>query len=224
MAFIRYTRVVSRKEYRSPLRERRAEETRHRILQAARERFEETGFAAATIDQIAERAGVSPATVYADFRSKAGIIAAMLEHLEERAGMDWRIPEMLEEGDPHRSLHLFVAGNRAVFESGHVVLRAAYDAIGTPEVRALMSAGDAHRRRGVDTMIERWHRAGALKSGLEPGRAAETMWLLTSVEQYLLATDVLGWSGDAYERWLRQLLDRALLQPSTTWGSHPADT
>jgi hypothetical protein len=119
---------------------------------------------------------------------------------------------MLAEEDPHRSLSLYVAANRAVFETGHVVLRAAYDAMGTPEVRALALAGDDNRRKAASIMIDRWQRAGALREGLGLEEATETMWLLTSVEQYLLATDVLGWSGEAYERWLRHLLDHVLLE------------
>lgn len=202
------------RNYSSPLREQQAEETRRRIRDAARGLFEETGFAATTIAAIARRAGVSPATVYANFESKAGIVGAMLEDLEDGAGMDWRIPEMLAEEDPHKCVALFAAGNRAVFEFGHVILRAAYDAMGIPEVRALAQAGDANRRRAADTLVGRWHAAGALREGLRPKKAAETMWLLSSVEQYLLATEVLGWSGNVYEQWLGRLLADVLLAPS----------
>lgn len=202
------------KAYRSPLREEQARETRRRISDAARELFEQSGFAATTITEIARRAGVSPATVYANYDSKAGIVTSTLEGMETAAGMDWRIPEMLAEDDPHRCLALFVASNRAVFELSHVILRAAMDAAAEPEVQAFMAAGNANRRRGIDTLVARWHRARALAPGLGPKRAAETMWLLSSVEQYLLATDVLAWSGETYERWLTGALDRLLLAPA----------
>jgi AcrR family transcriptional regulator len=202
---------VTLNRYSSPLREEQARETRRRIQDAARGLFEESGFAATTIIEIARRAGVSPATIYATFVSKAGIVASMLAHLEEAAGMDERIPEMVAEEDPHRGIALFVAGNRAVFEVGHVILRAAYDAMGIPEVRDLALAGDANRRVGVDNMVARWHKAGVIRPHLTRKEAAETMWLLTSVEQYLLATDVLGWSGEAYELWLRTMLTDVLL-------------
>lgn len=39
------------------------------------------------------------------------------------------------------------------------------------------------------------------------------MWLLTSVEQYLLAADTLDWSPDSYEKWLGDLLNQVLLKP-----------
>lgn len=202
---------MSTRSYRSPLRDAQADATRGRIGDAAQTLFEEVGFGAATVTEIARRAEVSPATVYAVFESKAGIIGALIGRLESAAGMDWRIPEMMGEEDPHRSLRMFVAGNRAVFETGHAVLRAAFDAIGTPEVKRLVDAGDANRRRAVHTLVGRWHRQGALRPGVGTKRATDTVWLLSSPGQYLLATDVLGWSGNVYERRLYELLSEAVL-------------
>ncbi len=206
---------MSPRPYQSPLRAAHAEETRNRISSAARELFEELGFNAATVTEIARRAGVSAATVYAVYQSKAGIIEALLVDLEAAAGMDWRVPQMLDEPDPHRALRLYVAGNRAIFEHGHTVIRAVYDALGNPEVRALAQAGDASRRRATQALTRRWHRDRALRTGLGAQRASETMWLLSSPEQYLLATDVLGWSAESYERWLVELLTNAVLAPPT---------
>lgn len=209
-----YSGSVSRPSYHSPLREERADDTRRRIRDAARALFEEVGFTSATVTEIAQRAGVSQATVYAVYGSKPGIVAALIDGLEEGAEMGPRIAEMQEETDPRRVLALFAAGNRAVFERGRVILRAAYDAMGLAEVAELARAGDANRRRGCDALVTQIHAAGALR--LRPKVAAETMWLLSSVEQYLLATDVLGWSGDRYERWLTELLQHQLLTPSAT--------
>lgn len=202
---------MSDRRYSSPLRDEQAHETRRRIRDAARRLFEESGFTSTTINEIARHAGVSAATVYANFDSKAGIVASMLDELEEAAGMSWRIPEIVADDEPHRCLARFVTANRMVFELGHVILRAAYDGMGIPEVKALALAGDARRRGVVEMLVERWRLAGALRADLDPERGVATMWLLTSVEQYLLATEVLGWTADTYEEWLRGLLDELLL-------------
>jgi AcrR family transcriptional regulator len=50
-----------------------------RILAAARTVFAQSGFAAATVEQIAQAAEVGPATVYRHFTSKEGLIAAFLK-------------------------------------------------------------------------------------------------------------------------------------------------
>jgi len=56
---------------------RRPEKTA-KILEAGGELFIEQGFAAASMDQIAKRAGVSKATVYAHFESKEKLFAAIV--------------------------------------------------------------------------------------------------------------------------------------------------
>jgi len=59
-------------------REREKEERRRSILRAAREVFFESGFHRATVDDVAERAGVSKGTVYLYFESKETILALLL--------------------------------------------------------------------------------------------------------------------------------------------------
>lgn len=56
----------------------RRRRSRERILAAARELFEERGFAEMTMTGVAERAGVGVVTVYNCFGNKSGVAAAML--------------------------------------------------------------------------------------------------------------------------------------------------
>lgn len=57
----------------------RAVRTRRAILSAARDEFAGKGFHGARIDAIAARARVNKQRIYANFRSKAGLFAAVLE-------------------------------------------------------------------------------------------------------------------------------------------------
>ena len=50
--------------YRSELRQQQAAQTRRRIIEAAIEEFSHNGYQAATLAQIAKRAGVSIETVH----------------------------------------------------------------------------------------------------------------------------------------------------------------
>lgn len=199
--------------YRSNLRDEQAQGTRLRIRKSARKLFASHGFSATTVTQIAEEAGVAPQTVYAVFGSKGGIVGEMLEDLEEFADQDAWVARMIAEGDPHRQLRIFVSWIRTLFEKGAPILRAAMAARSEPDVAAMAERGDENRRFGSTQLTEMWSRKGALRKGLGPTDAAERLWLLTSVEQYLLATDGLGWSPDQYEQWLGDLLDLELLEP-----------
>ncbi len=203
--------MTSRRRYRSTLREEQAEETKLRLRRAARELFEAKGFARTTIDQIADKAGVSSQTVYAVFGGKAGIVGAMLDDLEQAADEDAWVARMLGEADPHKRLRLFVSFNRALFEAGAPILRALMAARSHPDVAAVAEQGDRNRREGTTRLTRQLASEGALREGVRPKDAAERLWLLTSAEQYLLATDGLGWAPSRYERWLGDLLEAELL-------------
>ena len=58
----------------------RDEEVRKRILDAASDLLEETGFGGVTVDAIAERAGASKATVYRWWPNKASVLTEAFRH------------------------------------------------------------------------------------------------------------------------------------------------
>src|SRR3954463_6887439 len=60
-------------------RSERAEQTRRRIVEAATALFDARGYAATTMEAIAERADVAVETVYSRFRTKANLLGAILE-------------------------------------------------------------------------------------------------------------------------------------------------
>lgn len=209
-----YTGVVSTEHrYHSTLREEQARNTRLRIRSAARQLFASNGFTATTVAEIAETAGVSPATVYAAFDSKAGVVAAMLEDLEEGIQLGQRIKETREEPDPHQQLRLYVSAHCALFANGADILRAAMRAIEAPEVAALAEEGDRHRREAIDILTSIWDKAGALRPGLSHKEASDRLWLLTTVEGFLNAVERLGWNPAQYETWLANLAETEILKP-----------
>ena len=82
---------------------------RQRLLDAAGRLFYESGIAATGVDAILGRAGVSPATMYAHFAGKDGLVAAYLQqrHEEWRQTWDEVLAERHDPGD--RLLSLFDA-------------------------------------------------------------------------------------------------------------------
>jgi AcrR family transcriptional regulator len=64
---------------------RQSEEVRRRIVDAAYESFWRLGFRRSSVDSIAGQAGLTKRTVYAYFRSKDDLLAAVLQRYEELA-------------------------------------------------------------------------------------------------------------------------------------------
>ncbi|MCF6746672.1 TetR/AcrR family transcriptional regulator [Blastococcus sp. KM273128] len=79
---------------------------RQRLLSAASELFYESGIAATGVDAVLGRAGVSPATMYAHFAGKDGLVAAYLEERHRRWREVW--DEVLAEEGDHRERLLSV--------------------------------------------------------------------------------------------------------------------
>jgi len=69
------------------------DQTRLRILAAARELYAEKGTRGATTREVADRAGVNEATLFRHFGTKGQLLAAMLEHFSS----DTILPPLLEE-------------------------------------------------------------------------------------------------------------------------------
>jgi AcrR family transcriptional regulator len=80
------------------LQERRLARTRSDIQRAAFELFEQHGFDTVTIDQIAERAGVSPRTYFRYFEAKSDLIFGVI------TGPLERVAEALEGCPPHEPI------------------------------------------------------------------------------------------------------------------------
>jgi TetR/AcrR family transcriptional regulator, regulator of cefoperazone and chloramphenicol sensitivity len=202
------------RDYRSSLRDEQARETRAKIRAAARELFTKQGFAATTIADIARAAGVSQPTIYAAYESKAGVVSAMLEEMEEAADIGPRLQAVFTAPDPREALTLWVEAHCVLFDGGRDVLRAAILASEHEGVRKLMERGDSHRRDVIDALVQQWSRQHALRPVLDPTEASEQMWLLTTVEGFLNAIDRVGWTPARYQEWLTALLERELLDPA----------
>ncbi|MCA9511684.1 MAG: TetR/AcrR family transcriptional regulator [Myxococcota bacterium] len=67
-------------------RDRKRRELRERVYEVARELFVKQGFAATTVEQIAEAADVAPATFFNQFQSKGAVLALMTGEVVEYVG------------------------------------------------------------------------------------------------------------------------------------------
>ena len=109
-------------EARPDLRRVQGAASREKLLVAATELFAERGVAATGVDAVCRRAGVVKSALYWHFRSKQGLVAAVIE----RAGADWleEIRTSVEQvGEPLERLDRFVAGLRRLVEERPQLLR-----------------------------------------------------------------------------------------------------
>src|SRR5215831_3603483 len=72
--------VDVKRPYDASKRQERSAHTRRRMLDAARDLLLEQGYAATTLVQVAEHAGVAAPTVYKAFANKPGLVKAVFDH------------------------------------------------------------------------------------------------------------------------------------------------
>lgn len=193
------------------MRSERAGDTRLRIKTAALQLFGSRGFTSTTIADIAAASGVSAQTVYATFKSKGGIVKAMLAELEDNAdAAHWRA-RVQQADTPTEMLTAFAHWTAVLFSTSRVSLQASWEAISDPTLIELQQEGDRHRRAGVGALVGRLATSGSLRDELTEERAADRMWMLTGLELYLSATTGCGWTDEEYAAWLAGLLCQQLL-------------
>lgn len=96
--------------------------SRERLLVAASELFAERGVAGTGVDAVARRAGVVKSALYWHFRSKQGLVAAVVARLGERWLEEIRA-SVEETGAPEARLERFVDGLRGIVEERPELMR-----------------------------------------------------------------------------------------------------
>jgi len=92
--------------YRSLVRQRQADDTRRRIIEATRKLLQSEGYARMTIEAIAQRAEVSAQSVYAIFKSKTGILLELLDQATFGADYEDAVKKALSASDLEIRLRL----------------------------------------------------------------------------------------------------------------------
>jgi AcrR family transcriptional regulator len=204
--------VGKKRTYFSHVRQRQAEDTQHRILTAARSLFESHGYAATTLEAIAELAEVSPKTIAAVFGSKRALLAEVINPEVLSTQVQRLIEELRTTEDVSRRLSLVAQITRLAYEplaSSLELLRTA-GAV-APELADVARQIEARRRQNQARLIASLQEQGALRPGLSLEEATDVLWTLTSYDLYRMLVVEQRWVPERYETWLAQLLIQDLL-------------
>ena len=200
-----------RRTYDAPRRRAQAEATRQSILASARRLFAAEGIVATTVTAIASEAGVSPQTVYALFRSKAGVLLALLDELEQSVDAAAHGTAIAEASSPHERLKLIVAFHCELFDRGLPVIDIVRRTSSHPEVRPMWEEAQRRRRVACEQWVRAWHKSGALRAGLGTTAATDLLWLHCGDDVYAALAVGCGWPRQEIERWLVETLTLQLL-------------
>ncbi|HEY6410948.1 MAG TPA: TetR/AcrR family transcriptional regulator [Ktedonobacteraceae bacterium] len=205
-----------RRPYHSLARERQAEESRQRILDAARSLFLKRGYAGTTVDAIAEGAGLSPKTVTAVFGSKLGVLTDLLRPSTFGQRYQQLLERLQTEPDPVQRVALTASITCQVYDALAPELDLLRGAASiAPELTELARQVEARRRENQGRLITYLVNRGVLHQGLQPEEATDELWALSSYDLYRMLVVERGWASERYEAWLANVLLQRLLDPQS---------
>ena len=205
---------TSRRAYHSPLRADQAQQTRRRVLEAARRLFVERGYAGTTVAAVADAAGVSPETIYLSLGGKRGLLEGVMDITgpHDTAADDdkwWNMVAQLPDA-PERLDKMVEYSCRILDRTWriHAIIRGAADkeAFAAAFGRRLLEERLANQTERI-----RRYLAEDLRPGLSAAEAGERYCALASPELYHLLTVQLGWTAAEHRIWLTRLLHTELL-------------
>jgi AcrR family transcriptional regulator len=162
-----------------------ADETRARILAAARDLLaDEDGPPGFTVEAVARQAGVARMTVYHQFESKRAVLEALFDHLAERSLVPY-LRLVFQEATADAALTRLIAAFVGFWNAERMVLRraralAALDV----EIGESVRDRDERRREHLRRLLSRLSVERGLAPAASLGVAVDILHALTSFETF----------------------------------------
>jgi AcrR family transcriptional regulator len=210
--------VKPKRPYDSVRRREQARQTRAAIIDVARRRFLDDGFAATTIAAIANEARVSVDTIYKAFGGKPGLVSAICqEALTGEGPIPAETRSDAIQATERDAREIIRAWGELTTEVAPriapimLLIRAA--ATAEPEMAQLQSQLGAQRLERMTHNARSLADTGGLRAEITVERAGEILWTYSSPELYELLVLTRGWSLDRYGKFIAEAMSAALLAP-----------
>jgi AcrR family transcriptional regulator len=175
---------MSAHAYRTTRNPGRSEATRERIKSAVRELLAEGTFHTSTVEHVADRAGISRATLYQHFRSRVELVDAVCDTFAVNPALV-ELRQTVELPDPAAALAETLVEAVRFWASEDAILAELYGVVAIdPAARDLVARQRADRRGEMQRLAGNLRAAGALRAGMSEQRAFGLLMVLTSYETF----------------------------------------
>ena len=195
-----------------------ADATREAIVAAARRLFEEQGFHATSVADIAAAAGVAVQTIYNSIGSKQDVLRLVLNFTVAGPEAPRPVPVFMAERaraepDPRKILDQLVAFWREAMPRSAPIQRVIREAAAVDESMAAFAVErDQQRLRNYGIAAGILDERGALRDGLTRDGAAAAIFAIGHPDVYRSLVLDAGWSVRRWATWVRDQLEAALLR------------
>lgn len=200
-----------KRAYRSAVREGQAAQTRARILESAKKLFQTKGFEGVTIGELAESSEVSSPTIYSLFKSKRGVLLALMDEALSPSVFDALVEEVRQEKTAAGRLRIAAKMTRLLYDAEQKQLGfiRGTSVLG-PEFQKIEKEQEERRYQRQEETVTTMGEEGLLIEGMTISQARDILWAFTGRDMYRLFVIVRSWSSDKYEAWLAEVLIKLL--------------
>lgn len=203
--------MMNKRQYNGNSRQSQAKKTKDRILNSAKLLFESQGFDGVTIELLAKQAEVSTPTIYSLFKSKTGVLKALMDSVLDQ--------DQFEDLVQKASLEKNLAGLIKV--SAHIAAKM-YDAEKTlmnalrgasalnMELKNLEKEQEKRRYERQERTLKIMFDQNEFKENMPFTKARDILWAMTGRDLFRLLVADRGWSVCEYEKWLAESLIQIL--------------
>jgi AcrR family transcriptional regulator len=165
------------------------------------------------LTEVAKKAEVSRQALYLHFGDRAGLVIALVQHMDETLDLGNRLAYVRAAPDGAELLHRVMRLNHEfwseVFPVARILVAAQDD---DPALRAAWRDRMAFRQKAFAGMIQKIADLGELSPELSVQEAAEFLYATTHFDSWRELTEHLGWTGDQYVARMARYMGEALLK------------
>jgi AcrR family transcriptional regulator len=189
----------------------RSRRTRAAILDATWTLIEEQGAEDLSMEEVAERAGVSRRAIYLHFPTRAELLVSLMAHMDRELDIEASLRPVLQAPDGLIALKEFTNHLASYHPRILAVVQAVDRARRSDEAaRALWDRAMEAWHRACRTLVERIAEEGRLSPGWSREEATDLLWALMSVDLLEDLTVDRGWSPERYGEALYRIMTETL--------------
>lgn len=204
---------MDKRRYVQRARAASSDETRRRILDAARETLERGPAGALKVEDVARSAGVSRSTVYLLYGSRSGLFDALARYLRDEAGFEvllaaFRLPDALDACRASQRAAVAMYAQMPHLARALFTL-AAID----PDAVAAVRAIEDGRRPGQAQLARRLADQGYLRDDVSIDEATDILTVITSFQAFDELFDGSGLPAATVADRLIAMTERSVCRP-----------
>ncbi len=199
--------------YISETRNAQAKETRERILLSAKKLLQLEGFEFMTVEKLAKAAKVSAPTIYSLFKSKRGVMLALMDESFPLDRYTALLEELKSKNLAKDRLAIAAKITREMYDAERAQIDIFRGAVVlAPEFKELEKEREQRRYQRQEESTKITMEDKAFLEELSLSKVRDILWAFTGRDMYRMFVVERGWSSDEYEVWLTQLLIKTLLK------------